>query len=68
MKKVDINNVTALDLRDVLQHGRLVITHKDKPKFALISLHDLNLLESMQMEDLQESEDEFHIEDMKLIS
>lgn len=68
MKHIDIKMVPidVGDLRDVLRGDRLIIEHKGNPKFALISLHDLNLLESMQMEDLQESEDEFDLNSIEM--
>jgi len=66
MKHIPVGEVTVSDLRDVLRGDRLVIEHRNKPRFALISIHDLNLLESMQMEDLQEAEDEFDLNSVSL--
>lgn len=65
MKTLDVNDITVGDLKVVLKGDRLILTHRGKEKFAVISIHDLQLLEAQQLESLQSEEDVFHLVDIE---
>jgi len=68
MKTVDIAEVKAKDLREVLRGDRLILTHRGVEKFTIISINDEHLFEGMQLDSLQDSNDEFHIEEIDIDS
>lgn len=57
MKILAVEDLKVVDLKSVLQGDRLVLTHRGAPKFALISISDLHLLEAMELESLEKEDD-----------
>ena len=65
MKTIDLENLKPIDLRTVLRRDRLILSHHGVDKFAIISIHDLNLLEAQQLESIQTEEDNFDVHEIE---
>jgi hypothetical protein len=65
MHKMDVRDLDLDQIAELLtKEGRVVLTQDGKEKCAIISIQDLHLLEAQQLEDLEQEDGGFSLDDI----